>query len=109
MSDAIDAEQVPPAPYLELGATIAYVDAEDRVLVLDVAKEEAISEFTDSALSIWREALAAPSFEELVAAVAAIYDVSEHLIRSDCKRFLEHLLAEGVLLHRPHENTSPAA
>ncbi|WP_148060228.1 MULTISPECIES: PqqD family protein [unclassified Rathayibacter] len=107
VSEAIGAEQVPPAPYLELGETIAFVDVEDRVLVLDVAKEEAISEFTDSALSIWREALTAPSFEDLVAAVAALYDMPPQLIRSDCEKFLERLLAEGVLHQSRHRSADP--
>lgn len=92
------AERATPPPYLKLGETIAYVEAKDRVLVLDVAKNEAISEFTNSALSIWREALIAPSFEALVRVISSEYDASAAEITDDCRSFIADLINRDVLV-----------
>ena len=88
------------APYFMVNETVAYVEADDRVLVLNLAEEEVISEYSGSALSIWRHALVAQGFDELVGALASEYNASKEAIRPDCREFIRTLMSRGILVTR---------
>ncbi|MCJ1694922.1 PqqD family protein [Rathayibacter caricis] len=94
-ADGPDSEA--PSPYLRLGRSIAYEESLDRALVLNMDTGSEIMEFTGTALSIWRRALSAADFDEIVQNVSRDYGTTPVLVEQDCRTFIEHLVSKGVL------------
>jgi hypothetical protein len=80
------------------GSAVAIVEADDRVILLDLASIDALPVvLAGTALSIWRAVVRGGDRIAVIEEVASSYGVSPHDVAHDVERFASELVAAGLL------------
>jgi hypothetical protein len=83
----------------KVGEDVAWVHGDDRVALLDLAKPGQLPVvLTDSSAAIWSAINGLRSDHEIVALVAALFEVNEEQIGEQVSAFLGDLASRGLIV-----------